>query len=87
MRHSCRYYRAWYYLLFSINPTEAYETPPVILDTIARPKFSSVNFIPVSSWNGSLEASKTASAPAFASKTDDDDDDSMSFFEKLAADD
>ena len=35
----------------------------------------------------SAPVQKTASAPAFASKTDDDDDDSMSFFEKLAADD
>ncbi len=35
----------------------------------------------------SAPAQKAAPAPSFASKTDDGDDDSMSFFEKLAADD
>jgi len=35
----------------------------------------------------SAPAQKAAPAPSFASSTDDDDDDSMSFFEKLAADD
>jgi len=35
----------------------------------------------------SAPAQKAAPAPSFTSKTDDDDDDSMSFFEKLAADD